>query len=74
MLALKRMRARISHEPFISGAGLIGARPEIRNHPGPKQRIFLTNGSGGVEVHYSCLNVDSFTEIHETQGDDFAEL
>jgi hypothetical protein len=74
MLAEKRMRARISHELFVSGASLVGAWPKVRNHPGAKQRISLTNGSGGIEVHYSCLNVDSFTQIHETQGDDFAEL
>ena len=67
------MRARISHELFESGASLVGAWPKIRNHPGPKQRISLTNGSGGMRC-IILLNVDSFTQIHETQGDDFAEL
>jgi hypothetical protein len=45
MLAVKRMRTRVSYELFVSGAGLIGAWPEIRDHPGPKQGISLTRGS-----------------------------
>lgn len=39
------MRAGISHELFVSGAGLVGAAPKIRNHSGAKQGRSLARGS-----------------------------
>src|SRR5580658_5285082 len=64
MFALKRMRAEISHETFVSVPCLIGALPKIRNDSGPKQRALLTRRCCCGFTHNDERQVRCFAELY----------